>query len=535
VDKLAGFFKRIGTRILEYFKNMKKGQRTRFIVLATLVLVIIVAVSVFLNQKSYTVLYSGMDPKDAGDALAVLEGMKIDAKPQGDDTILVDASQVDTVRMELAAQGYPKSGFNYNFDIFKNASGLGTTDMEKQVYYTFQLQANIRQTIRQLDKVEDASVTINLPEDSPFVLSEDKKPATAAVMLKLKDGETIDNGEVRAIGELVSKSVSGLKLEDVRIIDSKMNLYSLEKDDAAENVNSQMQLQQTVKNNLQQQIINLLNPVFGQDKVKAEVNVTLNFDDQTSESTVFTSPTGNDKGLAVSMKELAEVIKNDGTGNVAGTDANGAASQYLAGNTDPNAVYSQVSRETNMEVNETKTQIKNAKGSVKDLSVSVIIDSSDMAEDYRQNVSNLVATAIGVAPDRITVDMLPFKKMDTNAATDAFDKQKQLMDAAQNASTTRLIIIAGAALVVMLLLFAMVKSMKKSKVEYVPAEGAIGAAFGGIDMVADEEIIPPPEPMEVNFEAKEDTSLTQLEKYIDKSPESVAQLLRNWLSDDYGR
>ena len=77
-----------------------------------------------------------MDSKDAGEVLNVLKEKNIDAKPQGSDTILVASDQADQIRMELSAEGYPNSGLN--FDIFKNASGLGTTDMEKQVYLQFQ-------------------------------------------------------------------------------------------------------------------------------------------------------------------------------------------------------------------------------------------------------------------------------------------------------------------------------------------------------------------------------------------------------------
>jgi flagellar M-ring protein FliF len=73
--------------------------------------VILIAASVFLSQKSYTVLYSGMDPSDAGEMLSVLEDMGIDAKAEGSNTILVESSQADTVRMQLAAEGYPKKRF----------------------------------------------------------------------------------------------------------------------------------------------------------------------------------------------------------------------------------------------------------------------------------------------------------------------------------------------------------------------------------------------------------------------------------------
>lgn len=521
---MPGFFK----KIVDFFKNMPKGQRTRLIILVSVIIVIIIAVSAFLSQKSYLVLYSGMDSKDAGEVLAKLEEMKVDAVPKGQDTIMVESSQVDKVRMQLSAEGYPESGFNY--DIFAKASGLGATDLEKQAYLKWQLEYNLSQTLKKLDKIDDAAVSLNLPEESPFALSESNKPATAAVLLTLKNGQKLANSEVRAVGELVSKSVSGLKLEDVRIIDSKANLYKIQDEDEVENVGTQLELQNSIKKKLQDQVISLLTPVFGEGKVLAEVNVTLNFDKQTSESTVFKPPVeGSNDGIAVSMKELAETVKNGTTGGVAGVDGNGAASQYPA-LTDEDAVYNKISKETNMEVNETRTQIENAKGTIKDLSVAVILDSSEDVDDYTENVTKLVAKAIGVSNENITVERLPFKKPESKEVTDTLASQKEMLNNVQGAETLRLIILAVAGLAVMLIMLAIIKTLRKKGA----GSGEAYSYTGKVDYVAGEEIIPEALGNDVKFETK-DNNLSQLESYIDKSPESVAQLLRNWLSEDYGR
>ena len=534
---MSDFFKKTTGKIFEHFKGLEKGQRVRFIVFTTLAIVILIAASVFLNQKAYTVLYSGMEAGDAGEVLSLLSDMGVDAKAQGADTILVESSNADSVRMQLAAEGYPKSGFN--FDIFSNASGLGTTDMEKRVYYQFQLQENLSQVIKKLDKIEDAVVSISLAEESAFVLSDDEKPASAAVLLKLKDGASIDNPQVRAIAELVSKSVSGLRIEDVRIVDSNMTLYNIDEDEVFENVGTQLALQQSIQDKLQEQIINLLVPVFGEGSVLAQVNVTLNFDKQLTETVAFSPPVeGSEEGLAVSMQELAETIKGDAAASgVTGIDSSGGTSTtttYPALD-DEDSVYSKVSRETNLELNETRTQIENAQGQIRDLSVAVVIDSSTMEDDYSENVRNLVANAIGVGSERISVEMLPFLKLEQagpgTELADAFNTQKELMTLASGASTTRLLIIAGSAILALIILAAAISSLRKKSVPVYDVDAGVGTM---IDYEAGEEILPPgSSELLTEISEKEDTSLTQLENYINKSPESVAQLLRNWLADDH--
>ncbi len=98
------------------------------------------------------------------EVMGLLTDMGVDAQAQGADTILVEETIADGVRMQLAAQGYPGSGLSY--EIFQNASGLGVTEMEKQKYYQFQLQDNLRKTISRMSKVENAVVNIDLGEES---------------------------------------------------------------------------------------------------------------------------------------------------------------------------------------------------------------------------------------------------------------------------------------------------------------------------------------------------------------------------------
>jgi flagellar M-ring protein FliF len=509
---------------------MSKGQRTRIIVLAIIVVVIVIAVSTFLNQKSYAVLYSGMDASEAGEVLQTLTDMGVDAKAQGTGTILVEESQADTVRMELAAQGYPSTGIKY--DIFQNAAGLGVTEMEKQTYYKFQLQENMRQTINKMDKIKDSVVTLDLGENSSYVLSDNKEPATASVMLTLKDESSkLDSTEVKAIAELVASSISGMSVDDVRIVDSQANLYNAGGDDEATAVDTQMGLQSSVQQQLQNQITNLLTPVFGDGNVLAQVNVKLNFDDTTTETVEFQPPADGTEGLAVSMKELVEAIGSEDDGAVAGVDANGSASEYLAAlESDDGATYYNISREANYELNQTKKQIKEAKGKIEDLSVSVALNENSDAASYAEQAKLLVANAIGVDEDRITVQTLPFQEpaaASGNEVTDAIQTQQEMLNSVQSASTLRLVIIAVTALVVLIILFMIVRMFRKKP-----------EPVSGVEYVADEVIIPGAIPVQdgsdVNLDdlEAEDGKMSILEDYINKNPESVANLLRNWLNEE---
>ena len=521
----------VPTKIFNHFKEMEKGKKVWLVVFVISIIAIIIALSVFLGQKEYTVLYSGMESSDTGEVLALLSEMGVDAKSQGEDTILVQEDEVDEVRLELAAKGYPSSGVN-DYSIYSSASGLGTTDAEKQVYYAYQLQAYLRMTIMQMDKVANTTVLIDLGEDSSFVLSDNEKPATASVMLTIKEGESLSSDEVKAIRALVATSVSGLDTDNVTIVDSHATLYATDEENGVQSANTQMALQTSVQNHLQEQIVNLLGPVFGEDNVLAEVSAQLNFDAKSSESVEYSTPAGSTEGIVVSMQELVEAITNDTDGNVGGVDANGNASQYLTSLDESNdAVYYNVSREVNYEINQTTTKIEEAQGEIESLSVSVILNESHI-DDYADEVKNLIATAIGADTESITVEMLPFtgaeaaKEESIAAADEAMQFEQQIAGSEQSAKTLRLVIMAIAALVVIIFLFAIVKMLRPPQPEM--------AAAGGVDIVIDDDTVSEAqseESKEIEINNK-DSNLSVLEEYISKNPESAANLLRNWLNEE---
>lgn len=528
---MANALTKIPSKIAESFKKMTKGQKVRLFVLIAIIIAILIVISVVLNQKNYVVVFTG-SAADAGDVMTALNDLGVtDYKTQGTGTILVEESVATNVKMELAAQGYPSSGFNN--EIFQNAAGLGVTDMEKRKYWQMQLQEYIKQLILQMDKVDNAMVLLDLGQDSSYVISSDETKPTASVTLTLKNNQKLTESEAKAIAETVTGAVSGMAAEDVRIVDSQMNVYSSNGDDAMSGVDTQMGLQDAYQSQMQAQVINLLSAVVGEENVKATVNVKLNFDSKTTESVEFTPPEGSTEGLEENVKELVEEIKNNANGNVAGIDANGTASQYLAAlNEDAdNSVYYQASKEANYALNKTTKQIEEAKGKFEELSISVIIN-SEAVDDYSEEFKQLVATAIGVDQEHITVMSLPFAPVDDTAVQDALNEQQSMLDSMQSAETTRLMIILGTVLVVMIFLF-MIFRMFKKKTEPVPAEG-------GFEYIADEEIIPGQERMpqasfdEIKLEdfEKTDNKLTILEDYIGMNPESVANLLRNWLNED---
>lgn len=515
-------------QISDFLSKKDKKQKWLLGILALVVLGGVVVAFVLLNRVQYEVLYTGLESAEAGKILSVLSEKGVKAKAQGSDTILIANSSADEVRMELAAEGYPESGLNY--DLFSNASSFGTTDMEKKTYLQYQLQENLRSTILKLNGIKDCIVMINMPTDSLYVLSSDEQKASASVLLEVSGGQSLSNSQVKAIANLVLKSVPGLTLDNISIIDSGMNQYDVTGEDSdTVYTTSQYELTQKVKDTLTQQVMSVLTPVFGKDNVLATVNVSLDFDKQTVSSVEFAPPVeGEDGGLAVSMEELYQKTQGDGTATgTAGTDSNGVGvPEYMYESADAGD-FSTISRTVNYELNQTQTEIEKQQGKIDDLSVAVLINSGAYSEDYSENVRNLVAMAIGVEDKFISVETLPFQISDDDSSvTDLFENQSSLANMLKNKDLLKTAIISATIIALFFLVLRFARSVVSYRVEKPVAVTSGGGTLnvlleddtGEIKSLADIESV------------EKTPGAEKIRKYIDKNPEAVAQLLRNWLT-----
>ncbi|MGE4484061.1 MAG: flagellar basal-body MS-ring/collar protein FliF [Oscillospiraceae bacterium] len=526
---MKDFLDAIRRQVTEFLARRTKKQKILMGAVTAAMVIVIIVSSVILGKSNYEVLYTGLNEAEAGKILTVLDEKNIDAKAQGSGTILVPSDVSDEVRMELAAEGYPESGLNY--DIFSSASSFGKTDLEMKTYQQYQLQENLRNTIMMLDAIKDCVVIINMPSESLFVLSSDQQEASASVMLEIENGETLSLIEAKAITELVSKSVPNLKGENVRIMDTKMNLYDVTGENDEQYTGTQYELTEMVKDTLVQQVLTVLTPVFGADNVSAAVNVALNFDKETVNSVQFATPVeGDDNGLIVSMEELYEKTQGGGTAEgTAGTDSNGVGvSEYMF--SDDTGDFSNISRSVNYELNETQTQIEKAQGGIENLSVAVLLNSDAYSDDYGESVKELVAKAIGVDEALVSVVSLPFQTTgDESGITGVFAEQAKIME---KLDSKEIIITAIIAITVLTSLFFIFRFIKYA-FDYSPRRRAV-TPDGYIEIPEDGLIDVSDRASDITELAKRTKSsdAEQIEKFVDKDPAAVAQLLRNWLTDE---
>ncbi|MEL4106720.1 flagellar basal-body MS-ring/collar protein FliF [Oscillospiraceae bacterium WX1] len=529
---MAAFMKSMLDRTREFFQNIEKKKLIMLISLAVTVVAAGIVGALLLNQVHYTVLYSGLDAGEAGTIKTLLDNKGVKSKVQGTSTILVPDDQADELRIELASEGYPSTGLNY--DIFSNSSAIGSTDLERRTYLQYQLQENMRATINKMDKIQDSVVIVNLASDSSFVVTDTTKDASVAVMLKLKETQTLTSGEAKTIGEFVLKCVPDLKPENVSIVDAKMNSYSINEDDGTgEYSASQQQLTEQMKSILSEQALNILEPVIGTGNVAVSVNLSLDFDKQTVSKVEFAPPvSGETDGLVRSSEEItnASGTGTDATGT-AGTTTNGTGTPaYVTNGSSTGSTSNSSSKTYNYELNEIQTQIEKAQGSVQNLSVAVLVNSSaaDGIDGYVDKVKNLVAKAIGVKPDYISVELMPFSQ--SNGIDSAFEQnQDTIKQVTQNSLIKTIVTIAAllAAVIITLRFFGKRTFKHREDEGHGLKPQPVGVTAGDSDVL----------PELPNFDLtdlvlKKSTEAEKIEELMDRYPETVALILRTWLAED---
>ncbi len=354
------------------------------------------------------ILYSNLEFGEAAEISNRLHGMEVPHRLTGDATaILVPQDRYMELRVQLAGEGYPKSG-RIGYEIFDEAQ-LAMTDFLQKVNFQRALQAEIEETLSNIEGVRTVRVHLVIPEPSLF--TEEQNPVTASVTLTLENNVKLSRERINAIGYLVSASVEGLDQANVIIIDGAGNLLSEEKDPLVKMANKQFEMQQQVENVLQNKVQTLMDQVIGKDRSRVRINVVLDFD-QTQTQRKLVEPGASQVVISEETQETSSAEK-------------GTEEQAIR----------------NYEVNETIQNIVGSVGSVKRISMALTIDKTKVIIDPQGNyveedrpadeiskLAELAEDAIGLDQERgdvVTVYPMAFDKTQEIRAREAQQDQER--------------------------------------------------------------------------------------------------------------
>ena len=509
---VSGMYKNIRA----YFGKMTKRKRFALAGIAALVLIGAIALTQILDNSSYTVLYRGLSSAEGVEIIDMLESAGAEYRLEDGGTILVHREDEASLRMQLATSGFPNSTLGY--DIFSSQADLMTTDYEKRQYLIFQLQDRLQEALKTLTGVRNAIVTLNVAVDDTYVLKSDKTESTAAVVLDLYAYAQLGAGQIRGVEELVAKSVPGLKTENVIIVDSEGTILNDSTSGySAGLADSQIELVDQINRLYEEKIQRFLGPVFGSDGMSVSVSVQMNFQQKSTEQTIY-SPVVDDSGI-ISKQQLDQQSSNDGAqAGAAGTEENVGTPTYQEDGQDAQATSSSETSSTEYLVNQLVENVLDNGGQIQDMTVSLLINRDSLAPEAIEQYREMVAYSVGVQPEKVFIANAAFlpkpeEPVFTDPETDSFPLSREVLLYAG----------IGLAVLVLLLLTLLLRKRKNhAAIPHEPDEGEPAKA---------PEKPPIPDEIVLN-ETREQNLKRQVKEFAASNPEIVAQLLRAWMKED---
>lgn len=500
----------------------------------------------------FTPLYGELSPASSAEVIQSLEQNSIRYKVNSRTGLIsVPNDQVRRTRLQLAGEGLPQDE-GTGFDILNQEYNMGVSSFMEKARFDRALEQELSSSIASLDNVRAARVHLALPKQSAFVRKRNK-PA-ASVLVSLYAGRELTDRQLAGVVHLVAFSVPGLEAEQVSVVDNKGKLLSSQNngDDFAatqDNFRYTQQLEQSYVD----RITEILTPILGVGAVRAQVAADLDFTvvERTSER--------YEPETSIRSEQLVEELTADrNASGIPGTLSNqppeevqvvGTADVEDAAQIPPTRSSKREIR--NFEVDKTISHIRETPGTLRKLSVAVVVDYREgvneegvaermpLEEAELAEVTALVREAVGfneARGDRVNVVNASFvapPELEPMPAASIMD-QEWIWRAGKFA-------LAGIA--VFLTIFSVVRPLMQVSAAPPPGARALGGpgAMNQSGMSSEEMLAMGDDRVSLGHQQQMglpggapayQQQLSMARSMVEGEPERVASVVKNWVASD---
>lgn len=386
------------------FSSLPKQTQIGLLVAVAAAIAVIITLFFWMSRTEYTTLFPQLSERDSA---AVLESLTQNNIPYRLDSVSgavqVPTGQVHEARLRLATDGLPRAS-GFGFELLEQDQGLGTSRSMEDARLQRAIEGELARSIATLESVESARVHLALPRQTVFV--RDRAKPTASVVVQLHPGRTLDESRLAGIVHLVSSSISELEPEQVTVVDQRGRLLTRPSEgmDDMSSTAQQLELTRRIEENLTRRVVDMLSPIVGTEGVQAQVTTELDF------SRIERTTEAYDPLSAALRSEQLQEDERRGLGTLDGgipgalvnqppeggvIDINGAQqAEVVPGG--PAAFSRRNVR--NFEIDRTISHIREAPGSIRRLSVAVVVD--------HQETVNAEGEAVRAPMDEAELDRL---------------------------------------------------------------------------------------------------------------------------------
>jgi len=480
----------------------------------------------WITAPTLSPLFSNLASTDASAIVDELNAEGVSYQlADGGSTIMVPNDQVYNLRLTMSGKGLP-AGQDTGYSLL-DQQGITTSEFQQQVTYQRAVEGELAKTLEAIKGVNTAVVHIALPKDQVFVADQGKP--TASVLLDLGAGTQLSGEQISAVTNLVSSSIEGMDPKDVTVADSDGQVLSAAGQVSAAAGDQRSAMETDYEDRLAANAQKILDQVLGPNHAVVSVRADLDLSQRQSTSESYSYNQGTPP---ISSSQSTETYSGTGgaVGGVLGPENTGTATGS------GNSAYNKSDTTDNNAVDKTTTTTQDAPGSIKRLTVSVVMDGTVAGNLNQQQVQSLIGNAVGLDTargDAITVAAMPF---DTTAAQQAKAEVEAAKKAEQQAQMWSLVKTGGIALgILLVILIVWLRSRRRGEVEeeYEPLELSD-------DMLAELERLrvsstrdePVVDTAALELEAAERQRVrSEISTMVAEKPDEVAAMLRGWLSE----
>ncbi len=531
-----------------YLEGFKRLPRTRQIgVVAAVIAVVVLTLLVLMwaQRPTYKALYNNLEMRDAGEVVQAIEQMKVPYRlDEKSGVIMVPASKVHEVRLQLAAQGLPRGGSVSGFELLDKQQGFGISRFMESRRYQQALEGELARSIATLENVRSARVHLAMPKQSVFI-REREKPS-ASVVVNLYPGQVPTERQVQAVVHLVASAIPGLAADRVTVVDQTGRLLtSRDKNSELDMTNQQFAYTRRVEQSYVSRIEAILAPIIGNKGVKAQVSAEVDFtrSERTQESY------DPERTAIRSEQRLEERVYDGGEVGIPGALSNEPPGAGLApevvnpaeGAIDAGVpLRSKRNATINYEVDKTISHIRNPVGVVRRLSVAVVVDdqlsTNEAGEVVRTprtpedlaRITALVKEAVGFNAQRgdsVNVINASFvAKTGEQEVVEPWWQQPWVLDAGRQ--------LLGW-LLALILIFAVLRPLLRSLTQLPEVkQQTLAPEAEAMDEVALQQQVMQAEMQREMQAATHEDNLKNAKEIARQDPKRVVQVVRTWLEEE---
>ena len=536
-DKLLDRLKKLGKQILEWWKKFTRRQQ---IIIAGVTVGVIVAMFILvgiLSQSKYTPLITAETSSDGAEVQSILEEAGVNYQVSANGlTFSVEKGQEAKANLALGGAGYESNDYADLNSIL--SGGFSTTEADKQKKYLKYMEEQMISDLKAYSFVKDATVNLCIPENDGTLISKQQE-SSAAIILTLKSDISTDTAQ--SIAKFVSTALGNVTTDNITIMDSVGNLYFAGSDDASVSgtASSQLTVRKQTNNLTEAEVLNVLVGLGEFSSISVAPNMAIDFAYGEDAKHTYASQDGSKESVYSQKNEYA-AESTSGDGGVPGTTSNtdDGTSYVLADGTEesttetensyyylpdeytsfrtiPSGVINRTDSTiavTTVSYNVVKEEDAKSRGLLGDLTWDEykLTNSGRTKLDVDEDWVNTVAMATGIPAENIS-----FVAYSENWFV---DKEGLNIKATDVVTVILIVLILG------LLAFVVIRSMKNVKQQEQEEELSVESLLQSTQDL----------PIE-NIEIEEKSNARRsIEKFVDENPDAVANLLRNWLSEDWG-